>query len=68
MIKTLFLCEVYEKTVELLYMGRQTLRTSFGKRSSNIQQDRCSKCAGYVKGVEKFKGVSHILNSFLLSR
>ena len=33
-----------------------------------IQNDYAKAGAGYVKGVENFKDVSHILNSFLLSR
>ena len=33
-----------------------------------IQNDYAKAGAGYVKGVENFKDVSHILNSILLSR
>ena len=35
---------------------------------SFIQNDYAKAGAGYAKGVENFKGVSHIFNSFLLSR
>ena len=33
-----------------------------------IQGDYAKAGAGHVKGVENFKDVSHILNSYLLSR
>ena len=33
-----------------------------------IQNDYAKVGAGYVKGVENFEDVSHILNSFFLSR